>query len=177
MRETQLVERPLLPQPWTARSHQQEQFSDAFLLAIAAAAGCSTSRPVPDNDSVDWTLSCRLSRRPRLDLQLKSTIFPNSASTDIRYRLKIKNYNDLILQDLIVPRILVLVTLPRKVENWLDLTPDDMVLRHSAYWVSLAGEPPIRNNNSRTVVIPKRNLLTQVTLRDIMRRINDGAPL
>ncbi len=56
-------------------SHAQEQFSKAFVLAVAALAGCSAAEPDPDLDDIDWTLSCRLRpRRPKLDLQVKSWI-------------------------------------------------------------------------------------------------------
>jgi hypothetical protein len=169
--------RPPAPDPWTARPNQQEQFSDAFLIAIAAAAGCAISRPTPDNDSIDWTLSCRLPRRPKLDVQLKSTIFQENTIGDIRYRLKIKNYNDLILEDLVAPRILVLVTVPRKVEDWLSMTTESLLLRYTAYWRSLAGEPRLRNSKACTVTISQRNLITPASLRDLMTRINDGKPL
>jgi len=164
------------PLPWVARPNRQEQFSDAFLLAIAAAAGCASSRPVPDNDSIDWTLSCRLPRRPKLDIQLKSTIYPGG-DDEIRYRLKAKNYDDLILSDLIAPRILVLVTVPRNVEDWLCLKPDAVLLRYCAYWKSLAGGLRTSNNKSFTVPISRKNVLTPEALRDMMVRINNGEPL
>lgn len=167
----------MLPNPWIARSNQQEQFSDAFLQAIAAAAGCALSRPVPDNDSIDWTLSCRLPRRPKLDIQLKSTIVDRPIGEDFRYRLKAKNYEDLSLPDLVVPRILILVTVPRKVEDWLCLTPDMLLLRYTAYWKALAAAPQIRNNKSCSVTVLRRNLLTPAVLRELMMRINDGEPL
>jgi Domain of unknown function (DUF4365) len=163
--------------PWIARPNQQEQFSDAFVMAIAAAAGCAISRPVPDNDSIDWTLSCRLPRRPKLDIQLKSTIFEKDVIGDIRYRLKIKNYNDLILDDLVAPRILVLVTVPRAAADWLSMTEESLVLRHTAYWVCLAGAPPVLNTKACTVTIPQRNLITPGVLQDLMLRINHGEPL
>lgn len=177
MSESELAWRAVVPDPWIARPNQQEQFSDAFLLAIAAAAGCASSRPVPDNDSIDWTLSCRLSRRPKLDIQLKSTIVEENGAGDIRYRLKAKNCRDLTLQDLVVPRILVLVTVPRNTEEWLCLTPDKLLLRYTVYWESLAGAPGMRNNKSCTVTINERNLLTPTVLRNLMMRINDGEPL
>lgn len=43
-------------------SHAQEQFSKAFVLAVAALASCSVAAPDPDVDDIDWTLS----RRPHL---------------------------------------------------------------------------------------------------------------
>jgi hypothetical protein len=54
-----------------ARTAQQESFGDAFLMAVAGAAGCGISLRRPDDDSIDWTLSCRLSRRPKIDVQMK----------------------------------------------------------------------------------------------------------
>jgi hypothetical protein len=48
-------------------SAAQEQFSKAFILAMASLAGCSVAEPKPDDDSIDWTESCRLvPRRPSL---------------------------------------------------------------------------------------------------------------
>src|SRR5277367_2624627 len=101
-----------------ARPAQQECFGDAFLLAVAGVAGCAVSPRRPDDDSIDWTLSSRLSRRPKLDVQMKTTINENSEGEVIHYPLKRKNYDDLSRMDLFSPRILVLVTLPRDIEQW-----------------------------------------------------------
>ena len=74
-----------------ARTMQQECFADAFLRAVAAVAGCTVQKPEVDDDSVDWTLSCKLQpRRPKLDLQMKSTIRSDGDETHIRYSLKRK---------------------------------------------------------------------------------------
>ncbi len=48
-----------------ALTAQQECFGDAFLLAVAGVGGCAVALRRPDDDSIDWTLSCRLPRRPR----------------------------------------------------------------------------------------------------------------
>jgi hypothetical protein len=49
----------------------QEQFSKACVLATVSLAGCLVAEPKPDDDSIDWTWSCRLvPRRPKLDLQV-----------------------------------------------------------------------------------------------------------
>src|SRR5690242_13708766 len=85
-------------------SHVQEQFSKAFVLAVAALAGCSAAQPEPDVDSIDWTLSCRLApRRPKLDLQVKSTINDAGPLELIHYPLRRKNYDELILTNLLTP--------------------------------------------------------------------------
>jgi hypothetical protein len=71
-------------------THRQEQFSNAFVEAVAAVAGCSAAQNSVDNDSIDWTLSNRLPRRPKLDLQLKCTGNDVGTSEHIRLALPVK---------------------------------------------------------------------------------------
>ena len=73
-----------------ARTVQQEGFGDAFLLAVAGVAGCAVSQRRPDDDSIDWTLSCKLKRRPKLDVQMKTISTDNGTEEVIRYPLKKK---------------------------------------------------------------------------------------
>lgn len=161
-----------------ARTSQQECFGDVFLLAVAAVAGCAISQRRPDDDSIDWTLSCKLlSRRPKLDVQMKTMSADPGNGETIRYRLKKKNYNDLILTNLLAPRVLVLVTLPTNMDDWLSLTAEQLVLRRCGYWVSLAGEPQRDNEVSVTVSIPRQNLLTPEAVSQIMKTINEGGAL
>lgn len=160
-----------------ARTAQQERFGDAFLLAIASVAGCATSERRPDDDSIDWTLSCRLPRRPKLDVQMKTWTGDNRSSNIMHYPLKRKNYEDLRVTDVLAPRILVLVTLPEKVDDWIDLSSEMLVLRRCAYWASLAGSPPSENETSVTVSVPRENVLTVEGLQMLMQRINDGDSL
>ena len=58
-------------------SQRKEQFSIAYVRAVASAAGFSVSTPEVDDDSVDLTLSGRIvegvGSRPKIDLQLKCT--------------------------------------------------------------------------------------------------------
>lgn len=168
---------PQQPDLGMARPAQQECFGDAFLVAIAGAAGCAVSPRRPDDDSIDWTLSCRLSRRPKLDVQMKTTITDEGGGDTIHYALKRKNYDDLILTDLTHPRILVVVTLPRNIKEWLTLSPDQLVLRRCGYWLSLCGREPSNNDISVTVHLPRVNLLTVEKLQEMMNSINEGGAL
>ncbi len=160
-----------------ARTARQEGFGDAFLLAVAVVAGCAVSRPRPDDDSIDWTLSCKLRNRPKLDVQMKTTSTDDGTGDVIRYPLKKKNYIDLILTNVLVPRILVLVTLPANIEEWLSSTADQLVLRRCGYWVSLAGEPESDNETSVTVSVPREHLLTPKAVCLMMHTINEGGAL
>ncbi len=158
-----------------APSAQKEKFSEAFLHAIAAGAGCASSKPCPDNDSIDWTLSCRLPRRPKIDIQLKCTSVPKLSQDCIRFPLKAKNFRELSLTDLAVPRLLVLVLVPSDVEDWLSFSPTQLTLRQCAFWLSLAGARRMSKNGS--VAIPEGNLFTSEVLRNLMRKVNNGEPL
>ena len=157
-----------------AATAAQEQFSKAFILAVASVAGCAAAEPRPDDDSVDWTLSCRLPRRPKLDLQVKSTSQPVRGGTSIRYPLKRKNYNDLIPTNLLAPRLLVLVLVPSRPASWLSLTVEALALRHCAFWTSLRGLPASDNDRSVTVEVPRANLFDVQALTGIMHRISEG---
>jgi Domain of unknown function (DUF4365) len=156
---------------------QQECFGDAFLLAVAAVAGCAVSFRRPDDDSIDWTLSCKLSRRPKIDVQMKTWTGDHRTSNLIRYPLKRKNYDDLILTDVLVPRILVLVTIPQEIGEWMELSEEQLVLRRCSYWASLAGQPQSDNETSVTVSIPRTNVLTADALQGLMQRINEGGAI
>jgi hypothetical protein len=156
-------------------SHAQEQFSKAFILAVASLAGCSAAVPVPDVDNIDWTLSCRLApRRPKLDLQVKSTINDSGTTDAISYPLKRTSYDGLILSNLLTPRLLVLVVVPPAPDTWLSMSREQLVLRRCAYWVSLAGLPASTNETSVTVRVPRANLFGVEALTGLMRTINEG---
>jgi hypothetical protein len=165
---------PPLPNLGMARTAQQEEFGDAYLLAVAGVAGCATSLRRPDDDSIDWTLSCRLPLRPKLDIQMKTiTTIAEDADT-IQYPLKVKNYNDLIITNILVPRILILVLLPPQIEEWLALSPTALILRRCSYWTSLRGRPTSDNEHTVTVPIPRANMFTVEALCGMMAQINEG---
>ena len=98
-------------------THRQEQFSNAFIEAVAAVAGCSAAQNSVDNDSIDWTLSNRLPRRPNLDIQLKCTGNAGGPQENIRFPLLIKNYRDLILTDSPIPGSWLSSSCPKRSRN------------------------------------------------------------
>jgi hypothetical protein len=158
----------------SAVTSHQDCFGDAFLLAVASVAGCAISNRRPDDDSIDWTLSCKLDRRPKLDVQMKTTSTDDGKGDFIRYPLKRKNYDDLIIADLTSPRVLIVVIIPDNPNAWLRMPAEQLVLCYCAYWVSLRGREPTENANTVTVQIPRINLFTPDALVAIMKRINSG---
>jgi hypothetical protein len=152
---------------------RQERFGDSFLLAVAAAAGCACAKPETDNDSIDWTLSCRLSRMPKIDVQIKTLMTNDGLGDHISYALKKKNYDDLILSDIFSPRILVVAAIPEAIELWLECSEEQLILRRSAYWVCLAGHPKSDNQTTVNVQVPKSQPFDVPHLREMMRKVNE----
>lgn len=63
------------PEPYSAISARQEHFSGAYVRAVCAVTGCGISKPEPDDDKIDFTLSSRVvgtvRTKPKIDIQLK----------------------------------------------------------------------------------------------------------
>jgi hypothetical protein len=162
-------------------SQQKEKFSDAYLQAVAAVAGFGLAKPIPDDDSIDWIITARgvagTMRRPRLEVQLKCSARDIVKETHLHFPLDLKNYNDLRYPDPLVPRILVVVTVPEGLNDWLKQTETELHMRHCGYWVTLQGEPDTTNRTTVTVMLPRTQLFTPETLRQMMQRVNRAEAL
>lgn len=162
-------------------SAQKEQFSRAYVQAVAAVAGCSWAVNSVDNDSIDFTLSYKgkpngyQSRSPKLDLQLKCSEVPIVPKKDFSFELPVKNYNELVDKDFNTPRILVVVLVPKQSDDWLTDSDGEVTLRHMGYWASLRGQPKSANTSSVSVQIPINQRFTPAALRTIMSQV--GNPL
>ena len=154
---------------------QKEGLSLAYVKALAARAGFSTAVPEPDRDSVDVRIMAGGPRRPALDLQLKATADLAKAQNGFRrFRLRIKNYNDLRVEAQ-TPRLLVVLELPQDEAQWMTVTTEELVLRRQAYWLSLQrGFEEVVGQQTATVRIPKDNVLDVEALRTLMERSRSG---
>jgi hypothetical protein len=157
---------------------QKEEFSHAYVKAIAACAGYAWSKPSVDDDSIDLCLHERggggTIRSPRLDLQLKCKASEIPANQDFNYSLKIKNYDDLRDNNVQVPRILVVVLVPDELSHWLNHSEPEMALRRCGYWQTLRGLGPSENDQGQTVQMTRMKLFNVATLQAIMTRIGNG---
>ena len=145
---------------------QKEQFSIAYVRAVAAVAGVKILRTEIDDDSIDIGLERTGGYGPKLDLQLKCTANAVPDGSDTTFVLKLKNYDDL-RRSTMVPRLLVVMYVPTEVANWLIFTapPMEAVLRHCAWWTSLSGAAEVENTTSVSVHLPYANLFTPDALR------------
>jgi hypothetical protein len=72
-----------------------------------------------------------------------------------------------------VPRILVVVRVPEKLDDWLLQSEQELSLRHCGYWMSLRGMPDSTNETSVTVHVPRSQVFSVTALRDLMTRIGE----
>ena len=157
-------------------NQRKELFSKAYVRAVAAVAGCSVDQPENDYDSVDLCIKA-IGYDPmqphRLELQLKCTSRDVLDNAFVRYPLNVKNYNDLRVTTFI-PRLLIVVLVPENIEEWIQQSESEMLIKHCAYWVSLRGMPETRNTNRITVELLRQNQFTAEALESIMQRISKG---
>lgn len=106
----------------------KEQFNIAYVCAMAAQAGLNHNHPSVDDDSVDITLSGSAFpgkvRNPHIDLQLKCTSQNLISGQVIKFPLKKKNYDDLRGDNLIHPRLLVVLLVSPDKDKWIEHHPD-----------------------------------------------------
>jgi hypothetical protein len=63
---------------------------------------------------------------------------------------------------------------PPNVNDWITSDPDELILRHRAFWYSLRGQPETANATAVTLQIPLSQRLTVVSLNTMMQNIATG---
>lgn len=163
-----------LPDSLLASTDQQELLSEVYVSAVATAAGYSIAHPRIDRDGIDLEILAGGGMRPRLEIQLKATINLRLDDDGVcRFPLKVRNYN-LLRENTLVPRILVVYSMPRQTEQWATINADGLILRKCAYWVNLLGCPETANTDSVTVDVPECNVFDVACLKAMMQRARDG---
>jgi Domain of unknown function (DUF4365) len=160
-------------------TQQQEQFSNAYLLAVATIAGLKLAKPGVDDDSIDFIISGKdfsgTYSRPQLDVQLKCHMRREAIGEDgFTYPLKIKNYNDLRVTDVLAPRLLIVVVVPDQVTDWLAQSDNEARIKYCGYWQSMRGMGDTQNTSTVSISIPRSHRLDADSLTDLMQRIASG---
>ena len=148
----------------------QEQLSWAFVRAVVFRAGYSLSIPVVDDHGIDGTIESYDRGINKVDFQLKATTDYEITGGEIRYDLRVENYNQLVRDDGL-PRVLILFTMPANPSQWVAKSPEELCLRRCAYWVSLMGEAPSGNARTVRVSVPVSNVFDEDGLSDMFRRL------
>jgi hypothetical protein len=162
----------------------QEEFSYAYIHAVAAGAGYSFQSATRQLDlaGIDATIHAvgkngTFKARPcPLYLQVKSSYRNLLQSDHVCYDLAVTDYNALIDDEFQTnPFILIVVLVPKERNEWLAHSEKELCLKHCAYWLSLRGNEP-KTGSAKTVrvKIPRSQQLTVNSLQGIMLRISQG---
>ncbi|MBI4747056.1 MAG: DUF4365 domain-containing protein [Acidobacteria bacterium] len=155
-------------------NEQKEEFSFAYIQAIAATAGYQVERPQRDKQSVDLKIVAYSAQGWPPDLEILIQVKCTASQTalgdkEVKFVLKANNYNDL-RKDGILPRILIVVLVPQNMADWVEPSEQQLILRHCAYWIDLRGRVEIKNTESITIHIPRKNQFTVQSLQEIVAR-------
>lgn len=153
----------------------ESELSLAYLHALSAKVAYAVDVPHIDSDSVDAIISAKgkvdissIKHAPRIEVQLKATI--NSEQNNVQkipLSISIKNYNEL-RADTVLPRLLIVLALPKNESQWIVHQNDKLILQKCAYYLNLKGLPESTNQERQTVYIPSQNILTPVILQNLM---------
>lgn len=162
---------------------QKENFSYAYIYAVAAPTGYSLQAATRrlDDSGIDATITVpgklNSKRLPRFDVQIKSTSQDILKEESIKYKLSVKNYDELREEDPFVPQLLIVVLLPSDFNDWVFQTESSLCLKRCGYWLSLRGKPANFNQKTITIEIPRQNIFSSEALKSIMERIALGETL
>ncbi|MFC3798108.1 DUF4365 domain-containing protein [Cohnella sp. GCM10012308] len=164
--------------------HIKEGLSRAYTLAVAHKAGFNCSKPEYDY-GIDGSIKDVQIIRPgryldcgfSIDYQLKCTVNVEYEKDHLKYDLEAKTYNDLIIEDVGTPRILILFVLPSDQSQWLNISTNHTILKNCAWWYSLKGMPPTNNENTIRIRIPLEQILTEHALSELMSKVRKGEEL
>lgn len=155
----------------------KEELSLAYVRAIASRGGFAVEEVRRDRDGIDVHVHARgllvqaALESPVLGVQLKATARDLRPEDDrIPFDLKIKNYDDLTKITLI-PRVLVVFLLPEDPEQWVTCSDEALVLRRSAYWLSLRGLPTTANQSTERVHVPRNQIFDTPCVRRLLERV------
>jgi hypothetical protein len=161
----------------------ESELSYAYLHAIASRAGiiCEYVGRHSDAAGVDAVLRVKGRLDPNssltqftIDVQLKATKkVPVERAGRYSHSLEVKNYDELRSIDVGAPQLLVVLFLPDDVEAWLVHDEEGLVSRRCAYWLSLHGAPGT-DRDSKTVYVPRANMLSVNRLLELMTRYSKG---
>jgi hypothetical protein len=164
-------------------NEQKQQLSVAYVHAVAARAGYTCQVQIVDDDSVDVVIGAAgyvhdeaVLGSPRVEVQLKATSALRTGPRFLTFPLKPKNYHELRRRT-VVPRVLVVLVLPKSSGEWLEITEECMISRRCAYWVSLLEMPESANVRSVSVKLPRSQRFDVEQLQGMMERISREVPL
>ena len=157
-----------------SNNDRRAELSFACLSALSSVAGFTCQGgPQPDIFKVDAILR---SGRNQIDVQLKSTSSPHRLTDGLHFRVDRQLYDTLRDDSRSFPIILAVLELPKERTQWIERTPESLILRRCLWWDSLTGYPEIQSG-SKVIVIPDTQQLDPGALESLMEQTRQGRSL
>ena len=142
------------------RNARQSWYGEAYVRALAFACGLVAHKPEPDVLGVDLEvgrpgLHGRL-RHPRCELQVKSHANAPDVEATWAQRLDRDHFVELATEDVQLPRYLVVVRVPEDEGEWVEVGPEDVVLRRSVAGSTCGGGSRCRRSGRRRLSTCRR---------------------
>jgi hypothetical protein len=158
---------------------KQEQLSLAALHAVCAKAGFGYGISGRIQDNWGWDAEATVYERLdaasvltdfKIKIQLKATRQDLTLGDGrFSFPLEVAHYNRLrVAGRSDAPTYLVVFHMPGVEDEWLHATPESLILRRCLRFVSLRNAPETANQTI-TVYVPERNVLTPEALRGLAK--------
>lgn len=154
---------------------RKEQFSTAYIRAVAAVCGFEVTCPDTDFTGVDAIVSGPLALgNVKIDIQAKCTKNLNvRADGTLSWQVdEPRTFEMLSATKLSTPRILVIMSVPDDIADFLEHQADRVIAHAVAYYVSLHGETA--SAARPTISIPKTQMFTKDSLPKILTQAASG---
>ncbi len=154
-------------------NQQKEQFSLAYIHAVAACAGYQFELPSSQRDGIDGFITSDVGLSPIIQFQAKSSARDLLREDGVHFPLPIMNFRTL-RKETSNRRILIVVMLPEDPAEWMMRDRERLCLKGSGYWKCLRDEPESQNIETVSVLLPSENPFDVDQLRKMMRQDEDG---
>lgn len=139
-----------------AESWQKEQFSVAYVHAIATRSRYTIHGWKVDKDGVDVTLR---HRGLMVDMQLKCTCSPKLITGGFSFPLDTKTYDKLRDPERSAPGYLGLMIAPKNVDDWILQDPKKLLMACRGYWARIQDLQDPATGKTKSIQIPETNVL------------------
>lgn len=161
-------------------NHIKEGLSRAFIMAVAHRAGLNCTLREFDY-GIDGSFrdvkivgNRRIESGFSIDFQAKASESCTVETDAVVYDLEAKSHRDLVDASVGCPRILIVLALPTDKTKWLEVGSDALMLRQSAWWLSLRGMPATTNEQKKRVRIPRPQVFDVEAVRAMVERVRTG---
>lgn len=147
-----------------AESWQKEQFSLAYVHAVATRAGCTIASWKVDKDGVDVTL--RQGGR-MVDLQMKCTCAPRVTRSGYSFPLDTKTYDKLRDTERSAPGYLGLVIAPENIDDWIDHRPEEILMACHGYWAKIQDREDPAAGDTKSITLSPADVLNAGAIQEM----------